>query len=191
MKSERYNSGNILMKAIGAAGLLIAAALIFLYLIPDNGRFRTGMPDDMPAISDESGNSGDSSVPDTEFVGEILAGRSSLLLDFNKKDYDAAIRSSKLVVLYFYANWCPICRLEFPLMKDAFNELSGDSVIGFRVNYNDSGTDEDEIGLAREFGVAYQHTKVFLKDGRRILKSPESWSKARYLEEINKFIPEN
>ena len=46
-------------------------------------------------------------------------------------------------------------------------------------------TDADEKNLAREFGVAYQHTKVLLKNGKRILKSPETWDKARYLKEIN------
>ena len=70
----------------------------------------------------------------------------------------------------------------------AFDELDLEGVVGFRVNYNDNQTDNDEKDLAREFGVAYQHTKVFVKDGERILKSPESWDKGRYLEEINSAI---
>lgn len=115
----------------------------------------------------------------------VLAGSAARLLDFTKADYDAALKTDKLIVLYFYANWCPICKKEFPKMQEAFNELSTDDVIGFRVNYNDNETDAVEKGLAREFGVAYQHTKVFLKNGVRILKSPESWEKDRYLSEIN------
>ena len=73
-------------------------------------------------------------------------------------------------------------------MEKAFNELSSDKVVGFLVNYNDDQTDDDERNLAREFGVAYQHTKVFLKDGQRILKSPESWNKDRYLNELNNVL---
>jgi len=123
-----------------------------------------------------------------QYSSAVLAGAAAPLLDFAKADYDAALNSDKLLVLYFYANWCPICKAEFPLMQKAFDELEADNVIGFRVNYNDNQTDNDEKDLARQFGVAYQHTKVFVKNGQRILKSPEGWDKARYGIEINKAL---
>ncbi|MBM3206262.1 MAG: thioredoxin family protein [Candidatus Staskawiczbacteria bacterium] len=121
------------------------------------------------------------------YKGELLAGGTSPLLDFNKEDYQKALATDKLVLLYFYANWCPICKEEVNnSLYPAFNELTTDKVIGFRVNYNDNQTDNDERDLAREFGIAYQHSKILLKNGERVLKSPESWNKARYFEEINK-----
>lgn len=121
-----------------------------------------------------------------KYSGAVLAGSKAQLLDFNKADYDKATMSGKLVVLYFYANWCPICKAEFPKMQAAFNELSTGDVIGFRVNYNDNETDADEKALAREHGVAYQHTKVFVRNGTKILKAPDSWDTNRYLSEINR-----
>lgn len=121
-----------------------------------------------------------------KYSGTVLAGTSAQLLDFNKADFDAAIQSDKVVVLYFFANWCPICAEEFPKMQAAFNQLTTNAVVGFRVNYNDNQTDVDETALAREHGVAYQHTKVFIKNGQQILKSPETWNQDRYLTEINK-----
>ena len=127
-------------------------------------------------------------TPMMKYSGAVLAGKSAPLLDFNKADYDAALKTDKLVVIYFYANWCPICKAEFPVMQGAFNELTTEKVIGFRVNYNDDQTDNDEKNLAREFGVAYQHTKVFVKNGQRILKSPETWDDKRYDIEINKAL---
>lgn len=123
-----------------------------------------------------------------KYSGAMLAGKSAPLLDFVKADYDAAIKTDTLVVLYFYANWCSICKAEFPITQEAFNELRTDKVIGFRVNYNDDQTDNDEKNLAREFGVAYQHTKVFVKNGKRILKSPEGWDDKRYDMEISKAL---
>src|SRR3989338_10616786 len=123
-----------------------------------------------------------------KYSGAMIAGKSAPLLDFTKADYDVAVKSDKLVVLYFYANWCPICKAEFPVMQNAFNELSTDKVIGFRVNYNDNQTDNDEKSLAKQFGVAYQHTKVFVKNDQRILKSPEGWDDKRYDMEINKAL---
>ncbi|MEK7630549.1 MAG: thioredoxin family protein [Patescibacteria group bacterium] len=118
------------------------------------------------------------------FTGTVLAGSKSPLIDYNKADYDKALASDKLVVLYFYANWCPICRVEFPEAQKAFNELNDDRVVGFRINYEDSDVTPDEKVLAREFNITYQHTKVLIKNGKRILKAPETWNKDRYLSKI-------
>ena len=119
------------------------------------------------------------------YSGEMLVGsHSAPLLDFKKSDYDKAVSEGKSIVLFFYANWCPLCKLEFPKMKSAFDQLEVENVVGFRINYNDNQTDSDEKQLARDFGVAYQHTKVFVKNGERVLKSPESWDEDRYITEI-------
>ncbi len=122
---------------------------------------------------------------EVSFSGEVLAGTVSPVINFNSDDYQKALSGKKLIVLYFYANWCPICREEVPKMYAAFTELNIPAVVAFRVNFNDSDTDNNEEDLAREFGIAYQHTKVILKNGERILKSPETWDKNRYLFEIN------
>ncbi len=125
----------------------------------------------------------------TKYTGMVLAGKSAPLLDFTKADYDAAIKTDKLVVLYFYANWCPTCKTEVAnALYPAFNELTTDNVVGIRINYKDSDTDSDEKALAVKYGIPYQHTKVFVKNGKQLLKAPDQWDKARYLNEINKVI---
>jgi thiol-disulfide isomerase/thioredoxin len=122
--------------------------------------------------------------------GKLLAGDERLpLLDFTKEDYERALRERSYVILYYYADWCSVCRKEFPEMQRAFADLAEKGVledgwIGFRVNFNDDFTDADEKGLAREFGVAYQHTKVILRDGKRVHKSPESWTFDDYHEAL-------
>lgn len=121
-----------------------------------------------------------------KFSGSKLGGSRSPLLEFNPADYTAAAKSGKLIVLYFYANWCPLCKAEFPKVIAAFDAETSNAVVGFRVNFNDTETSAEEKELAREFGVAYQHTKVFVKNGKRILKAPDSWDTARYTSEINK-----
>lgn len=124
------------------------------------------------------------------YEGNVLAGNTSPLLDFTRADYDKALASGKIVLLYFYANWCPICRAEVPqALYPAFNELSSNGVIGFRVNYNDSDTDESEKALAKEFVITYQHAKVILKNGKAVAKSMETWDKEQYLQEITKALP--
>ncbi len=123
-----------------------------------------------------------------QFSGTVLAGSKAKLIEFNKADYDKAVVSGNLVVLYFYANWCPICKAEFPKMQAAFNELSSDRVVAFRVNFKDNETSAEEEALARQFGVPYQHTKVFLKGGKQVLKAPDSWDTERYISEITSRI---
>ena len=127
-----------------------------------------------------------SSENQSKYSGTVLAGSSAPLIDFNKVDYDTAVKSNKVVVLYFYASWCPICKAEVPQLYSAFNELKTDKVIGFRVHYNDGQDNNDAKALAQQLQVPYQHTKVFLKNGQVTLKSPETWNKDRYLNEINK-----
>ena len=122
-----------------------------------------------------------------EYKGKVLAGtEKTKYLDFNKADYDKALKEKKKILLYFYANWCPICKVEQPNTFAAFNEIKDPDLIGFRVNYRDSDTDADEEAIAKEFGVSYQHTKVILKDGQRVLKAPDSWDKQRYFDELAK-----
>ena len=111
-----------------------------------------------------------------KYTGTVLAGKSAPILDYNKADYDMAIASDKLVVLYFYANWCPTCKKETETaFYPAFNELTTDKVVGIRIDFKDSNTDKNEEDLARQYGIPYQHTKVFVRGGKQILKAPDGW----------------
>ena len=87
-------------------------------------------------------------------------------------------------MLYFYATWCPLCKEELKDLYAAFNDIEKENIIAFRVNYKDGETQKEEKQLAKEFGVAYQHTKIFIKDGERIHKTPETWNKVQYDEEV-------
>ena len=122
-----------------------------------------------------------------EYKGKVLAGtEKTKYLDFNKADYDKALKEKKKIVLYFYANWCQICKKEQPETMAAFNELKDSNLVGFRVHYNDGEDNNDAKALAQQFQVPYQHTKVIIKDGKQALKAPDSWDKERYLTELSK-----
>ena len=129
-----------------------------------------------------------SMVSEREFKGRVLAGTITQYLEFNKEDYDKAVLENKIILLNFYASWCHICKSEQKDAILAFDEMSYDNVVGFRVNYRDDDTDEFEEELAKEHGISYQHTKVIVKDGARVLKAPDKWSKLKYIEEIGKLL---
>lgn len=120
-------------------------------------------------------------------LGNVIAGNKALYISFTKKDYDKAILDGKIIFLDFYANWCPICRAEAPEIEAGFNSLENENVVGFRVNFKDSETDEDENKLAKEFEIPYQHTKVILQNGKVLLKDGDSWDKNKLIKELSKF----
>ena len=110
----------------------------------------------------------------------------SLYQDFNQVGYEQALNEGKTIYLEFYANWCPICKQQEPVIQEAFTELDNEAIVGFRVNYNDNQVTEEEENLARQYGIAYQHTKVIInKEGKVAKKSNEFWSKERIIEELN------
>lgn len=122
-----------------------------------------------------------------KYTGKKVAGTSAPLLEFNQADYDNAIKNGKRVLLMYFADWCPSCQVEKPLAIAAFNETKSDDVVGFLVNFKDTNTSDDETAMAKKFQVPYQHTKVVVSaDGQSGDKSPEAWSKDRYIEEIDK-----
>src|SRR3989344_3908947 len=171
-----------LLLSLGVLVVIIGAGAAYYFRTPadttlittPNSQAQAPATDRTPAAKTELFGGTDNApaaAPGSTYTGTRLAGDLAPLLGFNQADFAAVQQSNKLIVLFFYANWCPICRAEFPVMQDIFNELTTDQVIGFRVNYNDDETDDLEVALAREHGIAYQHTKVLLKTLRHPIQN--------------------
>ncbi len=126
-------------------------------------------------------------VTTDSFTGEVLAGKSALYLAFKQADYILAGKQNKVIMLDFYANWCPICRVEAPVMKGGFDALTSSNIVGFRVNYKDTETDSDEKALADQFRIPYQHTKVIIKDGKEVARFSDAWDSATFKTEMAKY----
>lgn len=118
------------------------------------------------------------------YSGNRLAGTVTSYLEFTQSDYDQAVAAGNIIVLDFYANWCPICRAEEPALFSSFNALNDPNVVGFRVNYNDDDTDDAEDALADQFGVTYQHTKVIVRNGQVELKTQNTWDETSLAEAL-------
>ena len=82
---------------------------------------------------------------------------------YSKTGYEKALAEKKVTMLYFTANWCPICREQEPINMEALEELSEDKdIVAFRVHILDNETTEEGEGLADEFVVRYQHTTIII-----------------------------
>ncbi len=108
-------------------------------------------------------------------------------LSFNQARYDKSKQEGKTIFLEFAADWCPSCQSQHPKNVEAFEQLKDKEIIGFRVNFKDSNTDEDEVNLAKEFGITYQHTRIILNsEGEVVQKATGEWSSGQIIEELKK-----
>lgn len=90
---------------------------------------------------------------------------------FTKEKFEAAKASGKKIFLNFYADWCPICGQQEPIVVQSFEseQVNNAELIGFRVNYRDNQTDSDEEALASQYGISYQHSHVLLSETGEVL----------------------
>ena len=165
-------------KAITILIIVLIVGGIGILLVLNSNRNST-VPQKEQATSSEAGRKVEG------YQGNVLAGNSSPFLEFNKADYEKAKSEGKIILLDFYANWCPVCRAEAPELHAGFDELNNPNAVGFRVNFNDSDTDSDEQALAREFNIPYQHTKVILKNGVEVSRSNEQWTRDDLANAVN------
>lgn len=148
----KKGSSQVMLLGAGGLAIIILTAILIFYKKPQETSPSIGMPapgfEDVPEMV----------VGDGEF-GEYIEFTPQALED----------RASRTRVLFFYANWCPICRPVDQELKTKANELPGNVTV-IRVNYNDDETDEDEKSLAEKYGITYQHTFVVIDENGNELK---------------------
>jgi len=93
---------------------------------------------------------------------------SSRYISYTKAVFDAS--ADKRRVLYFYATWCPSCKIANEDFTANPSKIPEDMVV-IRTNYNDPDTDQEEKDLAKKYGITYQHTFVQIDtQGKEITK---------------------
>lgn len=99
---------------------------------------------------------------------KMTDNNSTRYVEYSKDVLDQAVNSRR--VLFFYANWCPICKPADADFKANSSKIPSDVTV-IRVNYNDTDTDQEEKDLAKKYGITYQHTFVQIdSQGKEIKK---------------------
>ena len=130
------------------------------------------------------GCSGETQAPST--AGPVVIGQPApdfTLSDLNGRSYTLSQLRGKVVIVNFWATWCPPCRAEMPSMERLHRELSGEGLVMLAVNIEKDGRrtvtqflssnphsfpillDEQEV-VQRRYGV-YKFPESFIvrKDG--------------------------
>jgi thiol-disulfide isomerase/thioredoxin len=179
--------------------VLVAVAVAAAYFTrPDDGAMMEKSPSPSPsammekkddgAMMEESPSPSPSAMMEKKDDGAMMKKEEGAMMqkasvaEYTKAAYDAAVASGKPVVLYYYANWCPICRVEFLKFQSAVAGRDAAAATYFRVSYNDSDTSADEKASAQQHQVGSQHTVVVVKGGQQTYKSQSTGDYAVILE---------
>ena len=123
---------------------------------------------------------------ETGFDYENLPKYANKYYRYSKEAYDAASAENNVVYMYFYANWCPICKGARPKILEAFNKMNFDDVVGFEVHYNDDQVTEEDREITRNYQIPYQHTTIITKNKEQTFKSLEELSTETLIKEIER-----
>lgn len=105
-----------------------------------------------------------------------------MALEFTEENFEStALKSDKLVMVDFWAEWCGPCRMVGPLVEELSKEYDGKAVVG-KVNVDLHG------GIAAQFGVRNIPTIVFLKNGELVDKVVGAVPKDQLAEKLDAHI---
>jgi thiol-disulfide isomerase/thioredoxin len=109
--------------------IVVVIAVITVYYVSTHSATTSRMSN---STTQSGGDDAPAQMVDTMESGELMkkneesaemvpeAFMAAPFTPYTKAQYDEAVSSGKLVVLFYYANWCPTCKKELPLATAAF-----------------------------------------------------------------------
>lgn len=79
----------------------------------------------------------------------------------NQEDFEELIANNKLVLIDFFATWCPPCKMLAPVLEEVQKTLN-DKIVIAKIN-----VDENEE-ISRKFRIMSIPTMVLFQDGKQM-----------------------
>ena len=151
------------------AGLLMVFALLALAVpLPHVEELRDGGAPSLTFAT--SAQAAEASLCDKEAKPANL---NFVLKDADGKDFNLASQKGKVILLDFWATWCPPCKVEIPWFVEFQRKYGpqGFIVIGVSV--------DDPAARLKPFGQQYQvNYPLLVGDGRNDIKGPRGYNAA-------------
>jgi thiol-disulfide isomerase/thioredoxin len=90
---------------------------------------------------------------------------------FVQAQYDQLVASGKPVIVDFYADWCPTCKAQKPIVSEVLHNPKMKDVTLFLANY------DQEVALKKSLRITQQSTFVVFKGGKEVARSTGQTSK--------------
>ena len=86
---------------------------------------------------------------------------------------ELVLNSEKTVLVDFYGDWCPPCKMLAPIIEKVASENANENLVFVRVNV------DDENDLSNKYGIQSIPTLVLIKNGKEVDRS------IGYIDKIN------
>ena len=96
-------------------------------------------------------------------------------------DYKTAVSSSHVVLVEFYATWCPHCNRMMPIMEEVKEDLEGIAkVIQLDVDMNDKLAEKEEADTLPTF--------IIYKDGKEVWRETGEIARKTLSDKVRSFL---
>lgn len=107
-----------------------------------------------------------------------------MVQNIRKNEFESLIKSSKLVLADFYAEWCSPCKMLAPTIEEIHNEYN-DYFETVKVNVDENPE------LTEYYGVSGIPALLLFKDGKEILRMSGVQTKERIISAISEKMGES
>ncbi|MCK9612710.1 MAG: thioredoxin [Bacteroidales bacterium] len=102
--------------------------------------------------------------------------------EINDSNYEEMVmKSDKVVMLDFWAEWCGPCRMLTPIVEEMYAEFDGKAVIG-KVNV------DENPDVTAKLGIRNIPTIMFFKNGEMVDKVVGATAKANLVNKLNSLL---